>query len=146
MAHAALGGDAGEKEIDVASAPAAHHRDERRAGPAARSRQDEPGRPGRSRPTSPALRRGRDDDFDKVRLWIGAGRKAGIRPGDLVGAIAGESGLESSVIGAIEIRDNFSLVSVPELHADEIVAAMKKSTLRGQKVTIRRDRDEGGRG
>jgi ATP-dependent RNA helicase DeaD len=74
-------------------------------------------------------------------LWVGAGRKAGIRPGDLVGAITGEAGLPSTILGAIEIRDNFSLVEVPELHADEIVAALKKSSIRGKKVVIRRDRD-----
>jgi ATP-dependent RNA helicase DeaD len=76
-----------------------------------------------------------------VLLFIGAGRKAGIRPGDLVGAITGEAGVPSHSLGAIEIRDNFSLVDVPELLADEIVTAMRSAKLRGQKVTIRRDRD-----
>jgi ATP-dependent RNA helicase DeaD len=76
-----------------------------------------------------------------VRLFIGAGRRAGVRPGDLVGAITGEAGVASDALGAIDIADNFSLVEVPEILADEIVAAMKKATLRGQKVIIRRDRD-----
>ena len=97
------------------------------------------GGPGGDRGTR--TRGAREDDYDRVRLWIGAGRKAGIRPGDLVGAITGEAGLPSNVLGGIEIRDNFSLVEVPELHADEIVAALKKSSIRGKKVTIRRDRD-----
>jgi ATP-dependent RNA helicase DeaD len=47
----------------------------------------------------------------------------------------------SDALGGIEVADSFSLVEVPELLADEIVAAMKKATLRGQKVIIRRDRD-----
>ena len=55
--------------------------------------------------------------------------------------ITGEAGVESDALGAIEIAENFSLVEVPEMLVDEIVAAMKKATLRGQKVTIRRDRD-----
>jgi ATP-dependent RNA helicase DeaD len=76
-----------------------------------------------------------------VRLFINAGRRAGIRPGDLVGAITGEAGVASSALGAIEIADNFSLVEVPDELADEIVTAMRKATLRGQKITIRRDRD-----
>ena len=47
-------------------------------------------------------------------VFVGAGKKAGIRPGDLVGAIAGESGVPSSAIGAIRIAENFSVVEVPE--------------------------------
>ena len=65
----------------------------------------------------------------------------GSGPGDLVGAITGEAGVPADALGSIEIADNFSLVEVPELLADEIVAAMRKATLRGQKVMIRRDRD-----
>ena len=49
-----------------------------------------------------------------VRLFIGAGRRAGIRPADLVGAITGETGVPARALGAIEIADTFSLVSVPE--------------------------------
>ena len=49
-----------------------------------------------------------------IRLFVGAGRRAGIRPGDLVGAITGEVGIQSRSIGAIEINDGFSLVEVPE--------------------------------
>lgn len=77
-----------------------------------------------------------------ARIFIGAGRKAGIRPADLVGAIAGEARIASRELGAIEIADAFSLIEVPEERADDIIAAMKKATLRGQKVQVRRDRDE----
>ena len=76
-----------------------------------------------------------------TRLFIGAGRKAGIRPADLVGAITGEAGITSKSLGAIEIADNFSLVEVSEDAADDIVKAMKGASLRGKKVTVRRDRD-----
>ena len=75
-----------------------------------------------------------------VRLFIGAGRKAGIRPGDLVGAITGEAGVTSRSVGAIEIADKFSLVEVPESMGDNIVAALKNATLRGKKVVVRRER------
>ena len=56
-----------------------------------------------------------------TRLFVGAGRGAGIRPQDLVGAIAGETGLSGRDIGAIEIADRFSLVEVPEAAADEVI-------------------------
>jgi len=80
------------------------------------------------------------DAGDMVRLFVGAGRRAGIRPGDLVGAITGESGLESRAIGAIEINDGFSLVEVPQDRADEVIAALRATKLRGQKVTVRLER------
>jgi ATP-dependent RNA helicase DeaD len=76
-----------------------------------------------------------------ARIFVGAGKQAGIRPGDLVGAIAGESGVPSKVIGAIRITDNFSVVEVPEEVADTIIEAVKAGTLRGKKVKVRRDRD-----
>jgi ATP-dependent RNA helicase DeaD len=81
-------------------------------------------------------------DGHMVRLFVGAGRRAGIRPADLVGAIAGEAGVAARALGAIEIGDTFSLVEVPDELADGIVTAMRKATLRGQKVTIRRDREQ----
>ena len=76
-----------------------------------------------------------------ARVFFAAGKKAGIKPGDLVGAIAGESGVSSSVIGAIRIAENFSVVEVPEELADEIIEAVGAGTLRGKKVKVRRDRD-----
>jgi ATP-dependent RNA helicase DeaD len=74
-------------------------------------------------------------------LFIGAGREAGIRPGDLVGAITGEAGINSGELGAIQIADRFSLVEVPESRAEDIIAALRATTLRGRKVPVRRDRD-----
>lgn len=75
-----------------------------------------------------------------VRLFIGAGRDAGIRPGDLVGAITGEADVRSRSLGAIEIADRFSLVEVPDSLADQIIAALKATQIRGKKVTVRRER------
>jgi ATP-dependent RNA helicase DeaD len=79
-------------------------------------------------------------DWEITRLYIGAGRNAGMRPADLVGAIAGEAGLEASQIGAIQIADAFSLVEVPEPFAERIITALRQATLRGKKVPVRRDR------
>jgi ATP-dependent RNA helicase DeaD len=76
-----------------------------------------------------------------ARIFVGAGKKAGIRPADLVGAIAGESGVRSNVIGAIRIAETFSVVEVPEALADAIIEAVTAGSLRGKKVKVRRDRD-----
>jgi len=73
-----------------------------------------------------------------ARLFVGAGRSSGIRPQDLVGAIAGETRLSGRDIGAIEIADRFSLVDVPESAADEVVTALRASTIKGRKATVRR--------
>jgi len=75
-----------------------------------------------------------------TRLFIGAGRTAGVRPGDLVGAIAGESGVSGQAIGSIEVSDRFSIVEVPDEHAHEIIAALRNSTIKGKKAAVRRDR------
>jgi len=75
-----------------------------------------------------------------TRLFIGAGRTAGVRPRDLVGAIAGESGVDGRAIGAIEVSDRFSIVEVPDEHAQEIIAALRTSTIKGKKAAVRRDR------
>jgi len=77
-----------------------------------------------------------------TRLFIGAGRSAGIRPQDVVGAIAGETRLSGRDIGAIEIADRFTLVEVPEPAADEVVAALRATTIKGRKATVRRAHED----
>ena len=127
MAHSASARDGDEQEL---SAPAPQK--EKRSAGAGRA-----GRAGRKGP------RGAPEGGPLVRLFVGAGRRAGVRPGDLVGAIAGETGTPSSALGAIQIAETYSLVDVPEELADGIVAGMRTASLRGQKVAIRRDRDSG---
>ncbi|WP_245918976.1 DEAD/DEAH box helicase [Melittangium boletus] len=89
---------------------------------------------------SPKRRADPDENFDMARLFIGVGRQAGVRPSDLVGAIAGEAGVEGKRIGAIQIGDTYSLVEVPEPLADQIITALRQATLRGRKAQVRRDR------
>jgi ATP-dependent RNA helicase DeaD len=134
MAHQMSGGDSEEEEI-LAPATSADPKGPRRvSGGDPRRMSSSPGSPRDSRPR-PA------SNGDNVKLFIGAGRKAGIRPADLVGAITGEAGITSKSLGAIQIAENFSLIEVPAGIADDVVKAMKGASLRGQKVTIRRDRD-----
>jgi ATP-dependent RNA helicase DeaD len=74
-----------------------------------------------------------------TRVYIGAGRDAGLRPADLVGAIANEAGVSSREIGAIDIEDRFSLVEVSDAIVDAAVRALRATSLRGQRVTVRVD-------
>jgi ATP-dependent RNA helicase DeaD len=85
-------------------------------------------------------RRGRGPADGMVRLFVGAGRSAGIRPQDLVGAITGESRLSGRDVGAIEIADRFSLVEVPQSAAAEVIAALQRTTIKGRKAAVRRER------
>jgi ATP-dependent RNA helicase DeaD len=76
-----------------------------------------------------------------TQVFIGLGRRAGVRPQDLVGAITGETGVSGRDIGSIEIADRFSLVEVPYGVADEVIQGLRGSTIKGRKATVRRDRD-----
>ena len=94
---------------------------------------------------APARSKGRGQAVDTARIWIGAGRKAGIRPQDLVGAIAGESRLSGRDVGAIEITDAFSLVDIPADAANEVIDALSQTRIKGQRVKVKRDRGGGQR-
>jgi ATP-dependent RNA helicase DeaD len=96
-----------------------------------------PGVRGSGRPERPARKA---SGGPAARLFVGAGRDAGIRPGDLVGAITGETGLKGRDIGSIEIHQRFALVEVPETAADEVVQALRATMIKGRKATVRRDR------
>ena len=85
---------------------------------------------------------GRYQGGAKTRLFIGLGKNDRIRPGDLVGAIANESDLTGRDIGPINITDKFSTVDVPADAADAVIAAIKQTTIRGKRPTIRRDRHQ----
>ena len=74
-----------------------------------------------------------------TRLFIGAGREAGLRPQDLVGAITGEAGIAGRQIGAIEISDRFSLVNVADDAAEAVIAALRTAKIKGRKVKVRRE-------
>jgi ATP-dependent RNA helicase DeaD len=133
MAHAATAGPLDDRDIPVVPEARPEPRKDRPRERKARSERD-----GGQRPEWRT-------DVPMARIFVGAGRQAGMRPADLVGAISGETGLKSSFIGAIEIADRFSLVEVPDEVADDIIEALASSKLRGQKVPVRRDRDTGPR-
>jgi len=89
-----------------------------------------------ARPPSGGARRA---SGQTTKLFVGSGRESGIRPQDLVGAVTGESSLSGRDIGAIEIFQRFSLVEVPESAADEVVAALRATLIKGRKATVRRE-------
>jgi ATP-dependent RNA helicase DeaD len=130
LAHESTLGAA--RDEDGEELPAAPPPREGAARAAREGRKAKAGRPRRDRGTA---------DADVTRIYIGLGRKAGMRPGDLVGAIANEAGIDARAIGAVDIADRFSLVEVPDEAVDEIIGALRSTTIRGKKVVVRRDRE-----
>jgi ATP-dependent RNA helicase DeaD len=100
---------------------------------------------GRERDSSPRSRGGaagtRPPKAGATRLFVNAGRASGVRPQDIVGALANESGLTGRDIGAIQIHERHSLVEIPEHAADDVLRSLRgATTLKGRKANIRRDR------
>jgi ATP-dependent RNA helicase DeaD len=93
--------------------------------------------PERPSMTRHSLRDPRRSATSMVKVYIGAGKETGIRPGDLVGAIANEAGLNANVIGSVEVMDRFSLVEVPEILARKIIEVLGRTRIKGHKVAVR---------
>ncbi|MET8815846.1 DEAD/DEAH box helicase [Streptomyces sp. NPDC004549] len=131
LAHESGGAAFDEEEIPEIT-PRERDRDRDRGG---RDRRDQDrGQRGRRTPrrSSPGM----------TRLFVGAGRSAGIRPQDLVGAIAGESRLNGRDIGSIEIADRFSLVEVPDEAAEDVIHALRGASIKGRRAQVRREREQ----
>ena len=71
-----------------------------------------------------------------VRLFINIGKKQRVRPGDILGAIAGESGMDGKLIGTIDMYDKYTFVEVPREYAREVLNAMKNVKIKGKTVAV----------
>lgn len=87
---------------------------------------------------APRRRRSNEREKGMVRLKINVGNKHGIRPRDIVGGIAGETGIPGKAIGAIDIQDNFTYFDVKDSHVDNVLDKMKHRNLRGKNVDLQR--------
>jgi ATP-dependent RNA helicase DeaD len=88
----------------------------------------------------PERGRGRPETHDMVRIYISGGTRMGMRPADLVGAIANEARVNPRTIGAIEILEAQSFVELPARDVDRTIEALRGATLRGRKLKVYRDR------
>jgi ATP-dependent RNA helicase DeaD len=139
LSHEASGADLEEVEIPDVSMRGSNDRDrfskDGKPGKGGKGKSDKPGKEGKGGKNKDRL-----NSSDATRLYFPIGRSSRVRPGDLVGAIAGETSLTGRDVGAIEITENFSLVEVPSNAVDEVISAIKRTTIKGQKVTPRRER------
>ncbi|MCR5153291.1 MAG: DEAD/DEAH box helicase [Lachnospiraceae bacterium] len=71
-----------------------------------------------------------------VRLFINLGKKQKVRPGDILGAIAGESGINGKLVGSIDMYDKYTFVEVPREYAAEVISAMKNVKIKGKTINV----------
>jgi ATP-dependent RNA helicase DeaD len=102
-----------------------YDRDDRRSAPRRNDRDREGGE-----------RRSFDRERGMTRLYIDVGRDEGVRPSDIVGAIANEAEIPGKSIGAIEIFDRFTLVDVPSNDSEHVISSLKGVRIRNQQVRV----------
>lgn len=71
-----------------------------------------------------------------VRLFINLGKNQKVRPGDILGAIAGETGMPGKLIGSIDMYDKYTFVEVPREYAAEVIQVMKSAKIKGKSINI----------
>lgn len=71
-----------------------------------------------------------------VRLFINLGKNQKVRPGDILGAIAGETGMPGKLIGSIDMFDKYTFVEVPREYANDVIQIMKESKIKGKSINI----------
>jgi ATP-dependent RNA helicase DeaD len=118
LLHDDLGGSAAEEEIPIIKL----------AKPALKPKA------GRDKKAGPRPTRG---SWEIARLHLSAGKKDGVRPADIVGALTNGAGLEGWAIGAVTIGERESTVEVPAEIAAELARALAKDGLRGKKLKAR---------
>jgi ATP-dependent RNA helicase DeaD len=73
---------------------------------------------------------------DMARLFINVGKQDKVSKGDILGAIAGETGIKGREIGSIDVFDSYSFVEVPKAESEKIVRLMSKAKIKGNKVNL----------
>lgn len=76
------------------------------------------------------------EEAGMVRLFINIGKKNKAKPGDIVGALAGESGIPGKVIGSIDMFDKYTFVEVPREYARDVLNAMNNAKIKGKSVAV----------
>jgi ATP-dependent RNA helicase DeaD len=71
-----------------------------------------------------------------TRLFLNVGQKDGVRPSDIVGAIANEAQIPGKAIGQIEIKDTYAFVEIPNDFVTRVVAALGRARIRGREVRV----------
>ncbi|MGD8749108.1 MAG: DEAD/DEAH box helicase [Balneolaceae bacterium] len=90
-----------------------------------------------SKPKEDNRKIGSYDDAAMVKVHFNVGKKNNVYPGDLVGAIAGESGIPGGTIGNIDIFPKHSFVDVPGQYVEQVLNKMNRNRVKGKKVHVK---------
>lgn len=85
----------------------------------------------------------RDDREDMARLFVNIGKNQNVRPGDILGAVAGESGISGKMVGSIDMYENYTFVEVPREYADAVLRAMKDVKIKGKNIHMEKANGKG---
>lgn len=91
---------------------------------------------GRGRGSRSGGRGNRSGGDDMARLFINIGKNQNVKPGDILGAIAGESGMPGKMVGSIDMYDKYTFVEVPREQAEIVLQAMKDARIKGKNIHI----------
>ncbi|MEO7387291.1 MAG: DEAD/DEAH box helicase [Gammaproteobacteria bacterium] len=91
------------------------------------------------RATRPGAPPSRPPEAGVVRYRLAVGHAHGVKPGNIVGAIANEAGVDSKRIGRVDIRDDFTLVDLPSGMPDDVLQHLKSVWVVGQQLRIVED-------
>lgn len=80
-----------------------------------------------------------------ARLFVNIGKNQNVTPGDILGAIAGESGIPGRVVGSIDMYDGYTFVEVPRKYSEQVLKAMEHAKIKGKKIRVERANGRGGR-
>jgi ATP-dependent RNA helicase DeaD len=135
--------DSGLRRNDEIPSPSPRKREpgDRASGeksPSPRLRGDDEGTPRERKPARSEPEQG----FETFRIEVG--HDHGVKPGNIVGAIANEAGLDSKHIGRVDIRDDHSFVDLPEGMPSDVFKHLKKVWVSGQQLRITRGGDDDG--
>jgi ATP-dependent RNA helicase DeaD len=124
--------EGGTDEVEIPSASM--------KGGGAKGKWDKGGKGGKGASKGPdrSDRGRRTPDGPTGSVYVNVGSKAGVRPADLVGAIANEAGIPGREVGPIRIGDTYAVVGVPEGAVEDVIKALNRGSVRGKPVKARR--------
>ena len=71
-----------------------------------------------------------------ARLFINIGKAQRVTPGDILGAVAGESGIPGRLVGSIDMYDGYTFVDVPAEYAEDVLNAMSHARIKGKHIHV----------
>ncbi len=88
-------------------------------------------------PAPPKPKASRATPNGQTRLWLNLGETHGVKPIDIVNAVAGETGLPGKVVGAVDVREKHLFMDVADENVHGIVARLNRASIKGHKVKVK---------